>query len=671
MRRLRELLLLLPLAGCYYVIGRLNPELAPQIPLFLAFFGAFIVLPALGLGGLLVRLPLSLAERLALGGPAALATLFGLAYAGAALHAPLLVWGQPVLGLAAGLLSLLLARRGPAASIAASTAAAPAGAAGEADRAAPTSLPATPWPDLLIMLVVLALGLALCLPKFASVSAPLAETLVDYYNDDVATAGYVYSALRAMQNGLPVTQFMLAGVPLSYHLVYHYCYAACTQVTALHPLDLVIFLFPPALWLLLATAVVAGCRRLAGFNVLETVLAVVLLVFSAGLGFYSSHTVQLFAYQHTYFFCLPALILFLCLMYGYLTGRTERLFAFFGAVCFLVSAGGKANLLLLLPVSLLPVLVLRLFRRQIRLPEVLLAVLCLGSAVALRIMLFTDTTRAALHNPRLGKIFLGTLGSLWDMALVVGVYLVLAVLVAEASQPFRAKLDRARQYHLFAAGFILVSALMLKTFNFIGGDFYFYWQARLIVVLAFAPLAAHVFTWRTPRLVLVTALALVLGLLANVTYFLPPDVPNGRPQNPMDKVIDKGERAGLYWAADNLGHSKVFFTNKSKYLGYYLGGYIEHDVFDYLGLSGLQGHAWLTPGLEGDILQLARTRTAVHREFFRASTPEAAAQALARIDADYYIHCIRLGPVVVPDCLREVHRTASLIIYENTCRVAR
>jgi len=664
MRRLRDLLLLLPLAGCYYFIARLNPELAPQIPLFLAFFAAFVALPAIGMGGLLVRLQLSLAERLALGGPAALVTLFGLAYAEAALRLPWLVWCQPALGLAAGALSLQLARRArnaPAQDL-------PQGST--QDQGLTTALPPTPWPDLALMLVVLGVGLALCLPKFASVSVPVPGTLVDYYNDDVAMSGYIFSALRAMRDGLPVTQFMLAGVPLSYHLVYHFCLAACAQIAALHPLDLVIFLFPPALWLLLATAVVAGCRRLAGFNVLETAMAVTLLVFSAGLGFYSSHTIQLFSYQHTYFFSLPALILFLCLMYGYLTGRQARLFALFGAACFIVSAGSKGNLLLLLPVSLLPVLLLRLFRRQIRIPEVLLASLCLASAWSLKVMIFTDTARAALHNPRLGKILLGTLNSLWDMGLVVGAYLLLAVLAAEDNPPVQAKLGRARQYHLFAAVFILVSALMLKTFNFIGGDFYFYWQARLIVVLAFAPVAAHVFTWRTPRFAPFLALVLLLGLLANVSYFLPVEMPSGKPLDPVDKGIDAGERAGLRWAADNLEHSKVAFTNKSSYLGYYLGGYVRHDMFEYLALSGLQGDAWQTPGLEGDSRQKATQRTAAHSDFFSATTPEAAAEALARINADYYVHNIRRGPVIVPYCLREVHRTASLIIYENTCRTA-
>lgn len=660
MRRLSDLLLLLPLAACYVAIGRLNPELAPQIPEFLGFLAAFVVLPAVGLGGLLVRKPLSLAERLALGSPAALALLFCLAYGEAALRFPWFVWLQPALGLAACLLSALKARRASAAS-----------ADGDASVAA---LPATPWPDLALMLAVLSIALALCLPKMAHVSIPAPDTLVDYYTDDISMAGYTYAALRAMEKGLPVLQPGLAGMPLAYHLVYHFCYASCVQVTALHPLDLTIFLFPPVLWLFLAGAVVTGCRRLAGFSVLETVLAALLMLFSAGYGFSASHTVQLFSYQHTYFFGLSAFVLFLCLMYGYLSDRSARVYPLFGGICFFAAAGSKANLILLLPLGLLPVFVQRFFHRQLRLPEVALAGLCGLSVLALRAMLYTNTARATLHNPRLGKIFMGSLDTLWGMGIVVGLYLVLAVLAAEASPPLRAKLDRARQYHLFAGTFILVSAVLLKTFNFVGGDFYFFWHSRLVVVLAFAPVAAHILTWRTPRFVPVLLLALTFGLVFAGDGLLPNDSPNDslkdKPQDLMLKVVDHGEREGLRWAADNIDHSRTFFTNKDHYYGYYHGGYIRLYLLDYLGLSGMQGFAWPTTDMEGEMLQVVTARVASQQKFLEAKTPAAAAEALADVGADYYVHCVRMGAVAVPEGLREVHRTPSLVIYENTYRKA-
>jgi hypothetical protein len=285
-------------------------------------------------------------------------------------------------------------------------------------------------------------------------------------------------------------------------------------------------------------------------------------------------------------------------------------------------------------------------------------------------MLYTNTARASLHNPRFGKIFLGSINGLWDMGIVVGVYVVLMVLAADANPPLRAKLNKARQFHLFAACAIVLSTVLLKVFNFIGGDFYFYWHSRLIILLAFVPVAAHVLTWRTPKFVLPIILVLSLGLAASVRWFVPVGIGMGMPQDYANKVLDGEERAGLLWASENIPHSRVAFTNKDSYLGYYLGGYIRQDILDYLGLSGLQGYAWPTTDLEGEMRRTAAERVANQDRFLRSTTPEAAAQALASIDADYYLHCIRLGPVQVPACLREVHRTASLVIYENTCRTA-
>ena len=97
------------------------------------------------------------------------------------------------------------------------------------------------------------------------------------------------------------------------------------------------------------------------------------------------------------------------------------------------------------------------------------------------------------------------------------------------------------------------------------------------------------------------------------------------------------------------------------------------DLYDYLALSGLQGHAWPTAWLPQQSLRRAQERLARQQAFLDATTPEARAQALARLDdADYYFHCIRLAPADFrpPECLRDVRRTASLIIYENACRAA-
>ncbi len=665
MSRLRDLLFLVPLAACYFYIGWRNPELAAQLPLFFGFMLAFVLLPALGLGGLLVRLPLSLAERLALGSPAALATLFALAYAGAALRQPLLIWVQPVLGLATCCTELTPRRR---ARTVVTNPAEPAESAGSAE----PMVPATPWGDLLLMLAVLCAGLALCLPKIAGVSLPVPGLARFYYVDDVMMGSYIFSVLRALEHGLPYAHPMVAGGVLTTHMLYHFCYAACALTTGIHPMDLVMFLWPPVLWLFLACGAVVGCRRLAGFTLLETVLALALILFTSGVNFYGSPSVQLFGYQHTFFLGLPALLLFCTALYGYLSGRRPQLFAVHAALSYLVCASTKAPLLMLLPVCLLPVLLLRLVKRQVRARELLLAVLVLACAAALKLTIYPDTGIVATRLPKLMKLLLGALGNLGDMAVVLGPYVVLAILALEANPVLRLKTKRAAHYLVFCAAFVLGSAVLLKLFNFVGGDFYFFWQARVLVLLAFAPVAAHIFFWRMPRFAPVLALLLVLGVGVTLQrMFYPLDTPlNEVPADAQAKILDAGEREGLRWASTHLDRRSTFFTNKDSFLGSYMGGFIPMPLFDYIGFSGLQGYAFPMPWLPEDSLRIANERIKSLKAFYAAPTPQAKAEVLARTPVDYYIHCIRLAPkdFVPPDCLRPVYQNQSLIIYENACR---
>ena len=208
--------------------------------------------------------------------------------------------------------------------------------------------------------------------------------------------------------------------------------------------------------------------------------------------------------------------------------------------------------------------------------------------------------------------------------------------------------------------------------NFVGGDFYFFWHARVLVLLAFAPVAAHIFVWRTRTYRLVLALLLVFGVLLTLQrMFLPLDTyVNDVPAEAQAKQLYPGEREGLLWASTHLDHRRTFFTNKDSYLGAYMGGFIKLSLFDYLGFCGLQAYAFPMRWLPEDLLRTDNERLKVLDGFHQAATPQARAEALANIPVDYYSHCIRIAPkdFAPPDCLRPVYRNQSLIIYENACR---
>lgn len=645
MRHLRDLAIPLPLLACYAVLARINPSLAGDIVPFLGFSAAFIVLPALAWGRALIAAPASAAQQIFLGSPAALAVLVCLAYAEAATRIPWLVWLQPASGL------LLLAgglawRRGTGAQA----------------RTVPPD-----WADVALAAVPLALGLVLVLFKMTWVSPADPAAPVVYYIDDMAMAAYTFAAARAMADGLPVMQCAVAGHPLGYHLFYHFTYAACLQVTGIHPVTLVVYLFPPLLYALYAGAVAAGCRVLARFSTPETALAALLFLFSAGYGFYSAHSIQVFYYFHTYIFGLPAFVLFLAAMHGYLTGRTERLPVLFCALCFFTAAGSKADVLALLPLALLPVLLLRLARRNCRPGELALGALCILAAVGLKFMLYAHTERAVQHfDMGLVKLLVKSAGPLKEMVLILGAYAALLLFAADASRAVAAVVRRQGQYLLFAITFVLASCVLLKLFNLVGGTQYLYWHARLAFLLAFAPVAAHILKWRTPGYRAPLVLLLLAGLGFGAWHLVPVEGGKGTPLVRHANALFPDEREALDWAFRNIPHGKTFFTNRDHYIGSYMGAYIRHEYFDYLAFSGLQGYSWPTKDLVGAMQRDAQERFAAQSAFLAAPDAEEAGRALARIGANYYIHAERRGTVFVPPGLVAVHRTPAITIYENT-----
>jgi hypothetical protein len=656
MHRFRDLLLLLPLLAYYAFLAHLNPQTAPDIPAFLGFCAAFIALPAMGYAALVLPCGASPAQKVFLGSPLAIATLVALAWAQAATRLPSLLWLQPALGAAA--LLAARTRRADAPEAPAPAQSTPRHEAGGA----------SPWTDLALTWGALALALVFVGQKALWVTPAAPGGPVSHYVDDMGMASYVFAAARAMAEGLPVMQCALADFPLSYHLFYHYTYAAAMQIAGAHPVAQVLFLFPPVLVALFIGSVTAGCRVLARFSPGETLLAVLLAVFGAGYGFLSSHTIQIFHYQHTYLFGLPALVLFLAAIYGYLSQRTRRLNPVYVSLCYFAACGSKANLLPLLPLSLLPVFALRLLKRRLRLAEALTATGCVAAAVALKFMLYTNSARAVASSSSLGKILFKSMGNLREMLVVCGVYLALMLFAADANAAIRQKLRDSSGYTLFAITFMAASSVMLKVFNFVGGDQYFFWHARLIVVLAFVPVAAHILRRRTKGYVVPVVLIVALSLGFSVEYLFPKNITKGAARNPMENSLTQDERDGLLWAYRNLDHSQTFFTNRDHYLGFYMGTYIRNDFFDYLAFSGLQGYAWPTTDLVGDMRATAQARYADEQGFLNAASQEDAIRALSHMSARYYLHDNLLAPVQTPPGLKEIHRTPALVIYENEYR---
>ncbi len=638
-------LFLLPPLAAYAILGSVYPALVSQLASFAVFFAAFQLLPALALGQALLRGDYAVSEKAFLGYPPAQAVLFLLVYASGQFQLSWLPLALPALSV---IILLLWARSRP-------------------------SCVALPNSTLWLIMITASLALAVCFTKFLAVAMPTPTTPTEFYHDDIATAAYVWSGVRVLETGLPFSLPFASGFPLSYHLLSIYNYSYAFKLIGALPLEQVLYYWPPLHWGMLAGGVVVACRRFAMFSVQETAVAILLLFFCAGYGFFASPGLQLFMYFHTYFYGLPALILLLALLYCYLGGRRDHIDVAYASLLFLVVAGTKANLLLFIPLSLLPVLLYRIATRKVRRADFALVAAMLAVVPVLLACLYQypGSTMVSFGNIKYGKLFMGALGCLTDMMIVVGPFLLVAVLAADANPVIRHKLAQDRQYHIFFFAFVLSSSVFLKLVNYVGGDFYFYWQAGVIAALGFVGVATHALKWRTKHctVLVVLLLALGLGTFVRKQYFSPGG--NWQPQNASAKNIDAAEVEGLRWASEHLDRKKTFFTNKYFFLGSYLGQYLPVDMPDYLGLAGLQGYAFPIDAL-GYIKKETDRRVALMQRFWEANAPEEQDAALSQLGADYYFHCERLAPGNYSGLrnLREVYRNPSLTIYELNPKAA-
>ena len=205
-------LLALPPVAAYAVLAAMYPALAESIARFAGYFALFLALPSLALG---LALPLgqrSRAESFFMGYPAAQVLLFLLIFFGGKYGAPWIPAALPAASLAA-LPLLLRAKRARLA---------PALGAGEF------------W----MIAATLTLATALCFIKFVTFPMPTPGHPAVFYQDDTGTAAFVWSAVNAIQYGVPYALPWAAGFPdYPYHRIYHYIYGFATFAFGIDPVE--------------------------------------------------------------------------------------------------------------------------------------------------------------------------------------------------------------------------------------------------------------------------------------------------------------------------------------------------------------------------------------------------------------------------------------------------
>lgn len=634
MTRWREVAFIVPLIAGFSGLAWLLPTLGPEILLFCAFAVAFVLLPSYTLGRLLLPGDLSLSERICLGYPAVQAVLFCTAIAAGRLHQPLLLYGILVLTLA----SLPLLWR---------------------DRSKWTA----DGFGQLLALVCAFIGVGFVLHYAHYEPLPLPGKFVNYYSDDMRTTAFAQSALRVIEYGGYLEDVFIAGKEFVYHSLQAFDYALASKLTGIPPVRILLYYWPMLHWPLMAGALVFGTRRLAGVSRLQTGIIILLVLFTSGVGFNSLTNLQVFANFHPYFFGYPSYILFALLLFGYLSGRVERLNWAYGAMLFITAAGTKSVLLVMLPLCLLPVAALRIWRKEFRRQDMLLATAVIAGFVVLRLTMYTSTGMATLRNINgFERLVYGT-ETLVELALILLPYAGFMLLLGWANPIARHRMSRDFSYNLFVLCFVGLSTVLLQLINFRGGEMYFYWYSKLFLFLGFSTAATYALERRTRWFAPLAVAVLLVGLF-NWVY---PFTTSARSvvASKEQQSTDAAEYETMLWAFKNLPHNKLAITNRFTYQENRVQGPITEAYMDYITLSGLRGYVLHALYVEPEWKSLYVRRQLAVEAFF-AAPPQRQDELLALLPVDYVLVCTRFKPVDFSQVkgLRPVYVTPSASIYE-------
>lgn len=596
-----ELSGLLPVLAVYAVLARLHPQLGLAPVLYLAYAVGFILLPSYACARLLLKLDLGVAERICLGFPVSQALLFLLAWGGSRLG--LSWWGAlvlPGLGLFA-LWDLVVAR-------------------GQARRSEPFFLMA--------VAAITAISLALCFRSFIVTALPGEGAQVFIQGDDAFMVVGTFSAIKGLLTGLPFMEARFGDIPFTYHILLMVNNGVAHLATGIHPLQLQFYFYPALTWYLLAGAVTAGARRFAGFDRTQTVLAACLLLYSSGLRFEATPWVQMYGNFHTYFASLPGAIILGMLLFGVLAGRLESFPGVYFFLLFFAVCAAKGVPLVLVPLSLLPVLLYRLLKRQLGLQDLKFTAGVLAAGLVLRVIEYTSLGQIVFKKFNV----LNSSLELFANALEIAPFVFVIGLVATLNRLTRHELLKNRQYVLFVASTFLACVALTRTVDFVGGSQYFFWYFRIFLLIFVASYFGYALRLRKKAI----RVAVAAVVLAAVSVFLFSQYQQlGKTKNWNELTVNESEADGLLWAYHNLDHSARMLTNSASAVLSRDGVLGSYGPMDYLATTGLYGYAWRYPWLPPRDAKVVDERLAKADAFWRATTKDERQRLLAQIPVDY------------------------------------
>lgn len=325
------------------------------------------------------------------------------------------------------------------------------------------------------------------------------------YHDQLWNIGNTWSVIRA---NFPTIDSRFSGQILGYHLIQSYFHASIALVSGIPPLLIQNYFFPLVDSFFITFTIGLAAKKFLKWNDKTILLMIFIFLFTKGIGWYYHR--HLYSNPLTFFHSLSAFFLFVIVLLNYLESKEAKLFPLL--ICaFIVMVGSKATLTMIFLPALLLVFIYQVIKKESL--EVLKKELYLGLSfiivcAGLKLMIFLNSRPLMINEggdystayrlleqyfPNLSFqiknfIFLTYItikGTPEYFSNVQGVLFFSIVTFLLFQKKFKAYINTTSLLLIISVAICIVLENVLR-FNGSGGEIYFAWYGKILVIFMFA-----------------------------------------------------------------------------------------------------------------------------------------------------------------------------------------
>jgi hypothetical protein len=322
-----------------------------------------------------------------------------------------------------------------------------------------------------------------------------------YYQDSLWTVGNTWSVLRFLGGGSLVDSRFI-GLPFSYHMLQNFYQANLYLFTGIDPFNIHFYLEPLFDWFIIISIFVIGGIKIAKLKIGHVIIFGVLLFFMASKYLTSGYLEHLYYNPLSMFFGFSSFILFIYIVYSSFVQKKNIDVIYFLSILLIIFST-KAHLLIIIPVSLLIIMViLKKYDREtlfigigvIIIIFILKITIYNGSSGTLKVQdlsiiiskinQYVDIETTKLISIKyLLYIIYAIIRTIKDfMQFLIDPIIAIGIILVFLNNKIYKYLKKINGIIIYSFIFIMISFLLKAVFVFSGGNLYFFWYSRIMLL---------------------------------------------------------------------------------------------------------------------------------------------------------------------------------------------